>query len=107
LNSNKQFNEAYPALIRKVTANAKELIFEGSYAKSGKLAALHNTIFDTVQNINQMPVLRYDQNALMFEFAATSFENLAGLRFQHQLEGFDKDWSSWDSTSSKGIHEHS
>ncbi|TXI91450.1 MAG: hypothetical protein E6Q34_07230 [Burkholderiaceae bacterium] len=91
----------FAALIRKVAANAKEPVFEGAYAAqglsfSGQLTAakLRQTEQDTVQ-------LAYRQNALVFEFSAPYFEIPGSMRFQYQLQGFDRGWSDWDAATSK------
>ena len=41
------------------------------------------------------PDLRYENNALRFEFAAPSFVDEAANRFQSYLEGLDDAWSEW------------
>lgn len=93
--------QQFAALIRKVSANTKEAVYEGAIGRVGShfpgaLTAL--TAYQLEQEIKQLP---YRQNALMFEFAAPYFEKPGNLRFQFQLEGFDQDWSEWDTITSK------
>ncbi len=36
--------------------------------------------------------LRYEQNVLTFQFAATDYRKKGSIRYRYQMEGFDKDW---------------
>ncbi|MBC3873816.1 ATP-binding protein [Undibacterium flavidum] len=100
-NSNKNYAEQFSALVRKVAANTKDIIFEGNYGVDGREIPREKTVFQTQQTADQTRQLSYQQNALMFEFAATFFEKPGSTRYQYQLEGFDRQWSEWDSISSK------
>lgn len=91
----------FSAIIRKVLANTKEPIFEGAIARAGKYFPAAPTALVLRQPEQDLQELSYDQNALMFEYAAPHFEKAGSMRFQFQLEGFDKDWSEWDSVTSK------
>lgn len=91
----------FSAIIRKVLANTKEPIFEGALAKPGQHFSDLPTALVLRQSEQDLQELSFTQNALMFEFAAPHFENAGSMRFQFQLEGFDKDWSEWDSITSK------
>jgi signal transduction histidine kinase len=42
-----------------------------------------------------LPQIAHENNALRFEFAGPSFEDLAANRFQVLLEGIDRAWSAW------------
>ena len=74
----KNYAVDYPALIRRVTAGAQTILYDG--------AATVATPAITVP---------YRDNALRFEFAATSLEDPASNLYQTKLEGFDNDWSAW------------
>jgi len=69
----------YPALIRRVTANEDSVIFGGASLEQAALP----------------PTLIYTNNALRFEFAATTYDSPAENQFQTVLEGFDDHWSAW------------
>ena len=75
----KNYAADYPALIRRVTAAEKLFLYGGAEGVSVGLGK----------------PLSYRDNALRFEFAATSFESTSANQYQSRLEGFDDDWSAW------------
>lgn len=89
----KNYRVDFPALIRKVTVNrqgagAHGVLYEGMWAEGEKAAP-------------SPPRLPYAHNALRFEFAAPSYDNLSANRYQVLLEGFDQDWSAWTTETRK------
>lgn len=71
---------AFPALIRRVTAGEKTVLYGGGGpAGTGKAQA----------------PLPWGSNALRFEYAATSYHDLTANQYQTRLEGFDDNWSAW------------
>lgn len=100
-NAKKDYQQTFEVLIRKVTSSGKHNLFEGTHGEPGKMIADIPTVFKTSQNKDTILKLPYDQNALVFEFAAAFYEKTNATRFQYQLEGFDKAWSEWDSSSAK------
>ena len=81
----KDYQADYPTLIRRVTVGEKALIYGGAGDPS---------------NLVHPPRLAYRDNALRFEFAATSYDNSTENQYQSMLEGFDESWSDW-STENK------
>ncbi len=69
----------YPALIRRVIAKEDSVIFGGAYVESDALP----------------PKLAFHDNALRFEFAATTYDSPSENQFQTMLEGFDDHRSAW------------
>ncbi|MBL0158741.1 MAG: GAF domain-containing protein [Bryobacterales bacterium] len=70
----------FPALIRRVTAGEKTVVYGGGgFSGAGKAQA----------------PLPWGSNALRFEYAATSFHDLTANQYQTRLEGFDDNWSAW------------
>lgn len=68
----------YKALVRRVFINEDSLIYGGAN-------------FD-----NQLlPKLKYVENNILFEFAATSHDASERNQFKFILDGFDKKWSDW------------
>ncbi|OJJ21703.1 hypothetical protein BKI52_14460 [marine bacterium AO1-C] len=43
----------------------------------------------------------YKLNSLLFSYAAYLYGQTAGIEYSHYLEGFDRDWSNWDSNPTK------
>ncbi|MBR7800799.1 ATP-binding protein [Undibacterium fentianense] len=101
LQTNKNYQEGFTALIRKVAANTKETIFDGTFGLPSKMKEGEHTVFQRQQSTKQILQLPYTQNALMFEFSASFFEKPGSLQFQYQLEGFDREWSEWSKVNSK------
>jgi diguanylate cyclase (GGDEF)-like protein len=101
VNAKKDYQQNFEVLIRKVSSSGKHNLFEGTHVEPGKMIAGTATVFKTSQNKEAILKLPYDQNALVFEFAAAFYEKTNATRFQYQLEGFDKAWSEWDSASAK------
>lgn len=99
--TNKNYGETFSAIVRRVAANTKHVVFEGSYGVAGQAFAQIETVFQTTQTAQLTPSLPYQQNALMFEFAASFYEKPGSTQFQFQLEGFDKNWSEWSTVNSK------
>lgn len=99
--SDKNYQQSFETLIRKVMTNNKQALFEGAYGENGKSVEAQATVFLLHQNKKYTPELKYVQNALSFEFAASFFEKPGTTLFQYKLEGFDKEWSNWDYVVSK------
>jgi signal transduction histidine kinase/DNA-binding response OmpR family regulator len=74
----KDYGTEFPALIRRVVVNDGAAIFNGSPMAEGA-----------------PPALKYENNALRFEFTAPSFDDESANQFQHYLEGLDRGWSEW------------
>ncbi len=84
----KNYAVNFSALVRRVrTITRDSLVFGG--AGSGKS-----------ETVISRP-LRYANNALRFEFSASSYENEAANQFQYYLEGFDQGWSVWTKETKK------
>ncbi len=68
--------QGFPVLVRRVTSGADAVVFGGG---SGSTAG------------SSLP---YDRNSLRFEFAAPTFGDEKGTRYQYLLEGADREWSA-------------
>lgn len=97
----KDYAQSFTSLIRRVSTQGKTAVFEGGMA--------HHTAAESMRGDVQTPAdialrgiqLAYEKNALNFEFSASFFEKPGSLRFQYQLEGFDRGWSEWDTATVK------
>jgi PAS domain S-box-containing protein len=89
-NIKKDYRVPYPALIRQVTSENGDILFGGNNPENslgaGQIAKL---------------VLPYQNNSLIFRYAATCYESAEDLRFQYLLVGYDPDWSSWVTKNEK------
>ncbi len=97
----KDYTQSFSAMIRRVAANTTESIFEGSFGKQASSIQDASTVFHLTQTAQDIPQLSYQQNALMFEFAADFYEKPGSTQFQYRLEGFDQHWSEWTRISAK------
>lgn len=78
----KNYAVNFSALLRRVsTVNGDSVIYGGAASIAAEAAFA--------------PRLAYANNALRFEFSATSFEDEASNQFQYRLEGFEQNWSAW------------
>ncbi|MCG8605262.1 GAF domain-containing protein [bacterium] len=81
----KDYSQDYSALIRRVTVGEDSLIYGGARGNGGQRHAS----------------LAYRNNALRFEYAATSYANPEQTQYRSILEGFDDHWSNWGKESSR------
>ncbi len=79
-NVDKNYFADYPTVIRQVIVGGDSLIYGGASSDMTK---------------NNGARLNYENNALRFEYAATSYEAAGQNEYQTMLEGFDKRWSAW------------
>ncbi|MDJ0763636.1 MAG: triple tyrosine motif-containing protein [Myxococcota bacterium] len=99
----KAYRSTYPALVRRVTVNRGEPLFQGAfYNPAVKDAAGHYPQVLQRQQSDQIPTLPYHQNSLRFEYATTFFEAAEKNQFTYKLDGFDETWSEWTTDTKKG-----
>ncbi len=79
----KDYQQAFPVLIRRVLVNNDSLIYGGATAHP-------NT-----------PDLAFAFNSMRFEYAAPSYDLPEKTQYQILLEGFDKNWSPWTTETKK------
>lgn len=80
----KNYRYPFSALIRTVTVNGEQTVFNGF---SREPAALME--------------LEYSRRNLQFEAAASFFENEKANRYRYFMEGYDKKWSDWTTVNIK------
>lgn len=83
---NKNYNEPFSTLIRKVTASSDTVIYYGA---------------QTVTNNNGEIILPYSKNDVVFDYSSTSYDNSNETLYQYFLEGNDENWSQWLRTTKK------
>lgn len=80
----KPYDVAFPVLVRRVTLiESNRMAYGGG---GGDVQALE---------------LPFADNALRFEYAAPSFNDVAETEYQYWLEGRDRTWSEWTKETSK------
>jgi len=84
----------FQCLIRHVQLGEGTVLFDGAYFDEQGYPALK-------QPQAMIPRLPFRDNALRFDFGATSYEFPEFTEFQYQLVGFDNGWSEWTSDTRK------
>ncbi len=84
----------FQCLIRKVQLGEGGLVFDGTYYDENGYPSL-------IQSESLIPKLSYKNNALRFEYGATSYDFPEFTEFQYQLVSFDDDWSEWTTDTRK------
>lgn len=89
-----QYGFAHKPLLRRleVTNNQDSAVFTGSFIQS-----------DSTYSFDQeMPiVLNYSQNNLIMTAAVPYYRHPGKIQYQFKLDGFDENWSDWDSKNTK------
>jgi len=90
----KDYDLDFLSIIRKVVANGN-LIFDGYKGK------YKYKIDDGYKPEYIFPIFDYNNRNLRFEFAAPFFEGESATKYQYLLEGYETDWSDWNSEPQK------
>jgi signal transduction histidine kinase len=83
------FEEPFIAAVRRVTlAGSDSVIFGGTFrTQAGQVSAVEDEAL--------IPLLDYESNSFIIEFAAPSYNGIEKNEYQYYLEGRDTEWSSW------------
>jgi signal transduction histidine kinase/ligand-binding sensor domain-containing protein len=95
----RDFNKSFNTLISKVEIDNDSTIFGGcfyTWNDSVKIASL-------AQTPEFVPAIDYKYNSITIHFSGLFYEDPVATQFQHQLVGFDKNWSNW-STENKAVY---
>ncbi len=89
LDIKKQFEEPFPALIRKVEFIKNDsLLFGGAFKNDSDKLVLQ-------QNPNNIPKIPYEFNDLRFTFSSVFYEEPEKTQYKFILNGNDTKWSDW------------
>ena len=91
-NYQKNYGISFTPLIRKITIAKDSVIFKGTFYHT-KDSTRYITSSQTKEFI---PVLAYESNSITFDFAPNYYELSESVYFKYKLEGFDDEWSDWD-----------
>jgi serine phosphatase RsbU (regulator of sigma subunit) len=87
----KDFHQAFHTLIRQITIGTDSVIFKGA-------DDFFTTITDEQYTMHQLSApIDYRHNNIIFSFSATFFEGDEEVFYRSYLQGFDRDWSNWQS----------
>jgi signal transduction histidine kinase len=94
-NYNHIADNQFPTHIRSVEiiSSRDSIIFGGVYKDENK------TVLRQPQN--NIPELKFNNNALRFKYAGIFYDESKNTTFQYKLEGYDDRWSDWTSTTTK------
>jgi len=74
----------YPTLLREVVANGDSILYAGAAVKP-----------------DYQIKLAFANNSLRFRYSAPSFDEESKNEYQYLLEGYDEDWSNWNTETYK------
>ncbi len=74
----KNYDQDYPVLVRKVIVGEDSVIFGGNVIKKDRITELD-----------------YSSQEIRFKFAAPTYDKPGETQYQSMLEGFDRQFSSW------------
>jgi len=83
-----QINKDFIVLIRTVTTNNGELLYNGSKTFNQ---------FEGIENSNSEPItyLPHNKNYMQFLVSAVVFANHDKTQYNYWLQGYEKEWSGW------------
>jgi ligand-binding sensor domain-containing protein len=93
--NNKNYNASFNTLISKVTIKEDSIIFNGmNYT-------FENDIYkkSLTQKKTNIPILKFNANQIIFEWAAPFFEKEEETEYSYRLLGETETWSKWDKKS--------
>ncbi|MBN2891033.1 MAG: SpoIIE family protein phosphatase [Bacteroidales bacterium] len=89
----KNYSIQFNTLIRKVYLKNDSVLFNGTFfSKYGNDSILLSSVY---QDEKFIPELDYKHNTIIFEWAATFYEDETANEFSYKLSGFDDEWSNW------------
>jgi len=95
------YQQAYNTLIRMVIIGDDSVVFNGTnyIVSDDKSSSLHMTVLEQPDLLK--PVLKYNDNHLVFHYSAPCYIKEKANLYSYKLEGFDKRWSNWTSETKK------
>ena len=97
----KNYDTQFHSLIRKVTLGKDSVIFYGTNYNDSLINGSYYISASLKQPRQLIPLLKYENNSMTFEFSTTFYEKGSANRFKYILQGFDKDWSNWTDETKK------
>lgn len=77
----------------KLLGDKDSIIFGGYFSRKGKI--------ENVQVKDAIIKLPNKNNSISFEFSSTLFDQHSNIEYSYKLEGFDPNWSVWNSKNEK------
>ncbi len=97
----KDFNQNYYTLIRKVMGGDNRVINYGAFIDYSNEKDGYYHDVSTVQSPKGIPILKYQNNSVSFEYSAAFYEKPEKTVYKYRLEGFDRQWSQWNNEHKK------
>lgn len=86
----KDYNKPFFNIISKVIVGKDSIIFYGNFRKDE-----NRQKSSLIQSENEIPILPFNLNSIVFEFSSVSFEEEKNNRYKWFLEGYDNEWTNW------------
>ncbi len=93
---NEDFTRYYNSLIRKVKMGIDSVVFYGTYYKDTS-----RLIVDLKQPNELKTIAQYKNNSFVF-FYSTPYMPSDEIKYSYKLDGFDDDWSNWETKTERG-----
>lgn len=97
----KDYQAKFNTFVRKVVIPKDSTLFNGSLFDENSFVGNHYSKVGKKQPLSLIPTLDYKHNSITFEFAAAFYDNETENQYKYLLEGFDREWSNWNSKSIK------
>lgn len=88
------YKQNFNCLIRQVRLGVDSTYFFGDYFD-------RNKVFSTKQPESLKPILDYEYNSLIFDYAAMNIDIDHPTNYSYFLVGYDKKWSDWSTETKK------
>jgi serine phosphatase RsbU (regulator of sigma subunit)/ligand-binding sensor domain-containing protein len=93
--------EKFVTLIRKVRINQDSVVFNGHYPQEKESDLGKVLWYGEQQPAFTKLKFPYKFNSVTIEYAAPNYLDESNTLYSHQLEGYDKEWSSWTKQTQK------
>jgi len=100
-NKFRDYLDVFPAIIRQVSVGDSIVYYGTNFSK--KNSNLNNTdlYLNPEPNVKMDVVLPFKENSLILNFANPFYDDESKNRYSCYLEGYDKDWSTWNSETKR------
>jgi hypothetical protein len=92
----KNYQQPFRTLIRKVIKGDDTVIFNGSFYQPQQKRGEFYPLLAEQQHTDLIPSLPYQENSLVFEYAAVYYEHASANQYKYFLQGYDKKWKEWN-----------
>ncbi|MFB6257142.1 MAG: triple tyrosine motif-containing protein [Flavobacteriales bacterium] len=102
----KDYQAPWWATLQSVRVGKDRSLFGGHHSvlvqdRDSSYKGVMITEYRKEQSERSIPTLPYEQNGLMFEYAAFQPDHPREMKYSYRLKGFDAEWSEWNERDEK------